>query len=169
MTRAAAMLLAGALLAGGALTPAVQVQSTAPAEGTFEGVWSASGERQTLATEHDSPASIVRLSGAVVLKGGGGLGRGFRGELIGYDDGRDLGVGRWMWTDDKGDRIFGVVKGNVLAAGRQFVCTITGGSGRYAGLTGEFELSWQYVIAGEHGAVQGRTVGLKGRYRRGGS
>ena len=164
MTRSAAVLIAAALLTGGALLPAVQIQP--PGEGTFAGVWSVSGERQTLATERDGLAAIVRLSGSVVLSGPGGLGRGFRGELIGYDDGRDVSLGRWVWTDDQGHRIFGELKGDVMATGRRFKAAITGGTGRYSGIAGEFEFAWQYVVAGEGAAIQGRTVGLKGRYRR---
>jgi hypothetical protein len=163
MTRVAAALLAGAVLAAGFAGP-----QPGPAEGTFEGVWSASGERHTLATERDGAAAIARLSGAVVLNVGGGLGRGFHGELIGYDDGRDVSVGRWVWTDDQGHRIFGELKGDLMATGRRFKAVITGGTGRYAGLGGEFDFSWQYVVAGEGAVIQGRTLGLKGRYRRGG-
>ena len=57
----------------------------------------------------------------------------------------------------------------MLATGRRFKSVITGGSGRYSGISGEFEFAWQYVVAGEGTAIQGRTLGLKGRYRRGGT
>jgi hypothetical protein len=164
MTRAA-VLIAGAI-AGGIFLPPMPPQ-VPPGGGTFEGVWSASGDRETVPTETGSLAAIARLSGAVVLTGAGGLGRGFRGELIGYDDGRGVVLGRWVWTDDKGDRIFGTLTGEPIATGRQVSATITGGSGPYAGLSGEFEFTWQYVVSGEGAMVQGRTVGLKGRYRRG--
>src|SRR5262245_62408353 len=104
MTRPIAALLAGAFLAAGAFLPAAQVQAPAPTEGAFEGTWSVSGERQTLPTERNGTAAIVRFSGAVVLTSVGGLARGFRGEVIGFDDGRDASVGRWVWTDERGDR-----------------------------------------------------------------
>ncbi len=47
--------------------------------------------------------------------------------------------------------------------------TITGGTGRYAGLEGEYSFTWQYVIAREDGAgvIQGRAADLSGRVRRG--
>jgi hypothetical protein len=99
----------------------------------------------------------------------GDLGQGFQGEVIGFDDGQSRATGRWMWTDRRGDRIFGEASGEPIEAGRRFTGTITGGTGRFAGLTGDFELTWQYVVAGEDGAVQGRATGLKGRYRRGGA
>jgi hypothetical protein len=133
---------------------------------TFSGTWTASGERQTLRTEDHGTAVILRLSGAVVLATDGGLGRGFRGEIIGFNDGRDLSVGRWVWTDDTGAQIFGEVTGEPVQTGRRFVGTITGGSGRYAGISGDFAFSWQSVVVTAEGTIQGRTVGLAGRYRR---
>jgi hypothetical protein len=45
--------------------------------------------------------------------------------------------------------------------------TILGGTGRYAGATGSYEFSWQFVIESEEGSIQGRAVGLKGRIRPG--
>ena len=146
------------------------VQAPVPAgEWTaFEGSWSATGERHTLPTEGNRAAAVVRLSGSVVLTAHGGLGRGFRGEAIGYDDGHAASVGRWMWTDDRGDRIFGELKGEPIATGRRTVGAVSGGTGRYAGLTGEFELTWQYVVS-DGATVQGRTTALKGRFRRAGS
>ena len=136
---------------------------------SFEGTWTATGERKTLATGLERPAAIVDLSGAIVLSLDGGLARGFRGEVIGFDDGATEVVGRWVWTDNRGDRIFGAASGEPFDTGRRFTATITGGTGRYAGITGEFALTWQYVIATSDGAVQGRAIGMKGRYRRSGA
>jgi len=109
----------------------------------------------------------VYLSGAVVLTVG--VARGFRGEVIGFEDGANLSVGRCVWTDEHGDRVFSTLTGETIGAGRRFTGTITGGTGRYAGITGEYTLEWQYVVDAELGAVQGRAVGLKGRYRAGGA
>jgi hypothetical protein len=135
---------------------------------TFEGSWSASGHRQTLQTEGDRPAATVQLSGAVVLTKGEGLSLGFRAEAIGFDDGRSLSLGRAVWTDEHGDRIFSELKGEPMGTGKRIAGAITGGTGRYAGMTGEYSLEWQYVVQAEDGLVQGRTVGLKGKWRRGG-
>ena len=59
----------------------------------FSGSWSATGQRQTIPTEGGRAASIVRLSGSLVLTGGSGSGRGFRGEAIGFDDGAAVRLG----------------------------------------------------------------------------
>jgi hypothetical protein len=165
--------LAGVLLAAGTLAPPAPaaVQTPVPADDwiAFEGSWSATGERHTLPTQENRTAAIVRLSGSVVLTAHGGLGRGFRGEAIGYDNGYEVGVGRWVWTDDRGDRLFGELKGGPVATGRRAVGIVTGGTGRYAGIRGEYEFTWQYVVSEGTTMVQGRTTGLKGRFRRAGT
>ena len=157
-----ALLLAGVVLGQGPGAP--------PADGwrTFEGTWSVSGQRQTVPTEGDRAAATVQVSGAVVLTSGEGLSGGFRGEAIGFDDGAGVAIGRSVWTDEHGDRIFGELKGEPMETGRRIVGTITGGTGRYAGLTGEFSLVWQYVVRAESGTIQGRAVSLEGRVRAGG-
>jgi hypothetical protein len=134
----------------------------------FEGSWSAAGQRQSLETEAGRPASTIYLSGAVVITGEG-IGRGFRGEVIGFDDGGKASLGRSVWTDERGDRIFSTLSGQGMGTGRRFAGTITGGTGRYAGITGDYSFEWQYVVAAEQGAIQGRAVGLKGRFRTGGA
>ena len=132
----------------------------------FGGTWSAVGRRQTLPTEGARAAAIVQLSGAVVLSTSAGLSRAFRGEAIGFDDGGQGGSGRAVWTDTRGDRVFTVLKAEALASGRRVTGTITGGTGRYAGIAGDWELTWQFVVETEDGEVQGRASDLKGRFRR---
>lgn len=166
--RAAALGVAAALtMAGSAvyLGATAKRGTQAPDWRTFSGTWSVTGTRQTLPTEHGRDAVILHLSGAVVLTGAGGLGRGFHGETIGFDDAGSRRVGRWVWTDDLGDRIYGEVSGEPLETGRRFTATITGGSGRYAGIAGDFAFTWQYVVSPESGVVAGRTTGLQGRFR----
>ena len=157
-----------ALLVGGVVAR-TQTPTPPPVDAwrTFEGEWSATGQASSLQTEGNRPASIVQLSGALVIAGQQRLGRGFRGEFIGFDDGRDIGVGRAVWTDERGDRVFSEMKGGAVRTGRRFVGTITGGTGRYAGVVGAYEFTWQYVVTAEDGSMQGRTVGLKGRVRGG--
>ena len=47
---------------------------------------------------------------------------------------RALSVGRAVWTDARGDRVFSELRGEPVATGRRIVGTITGGTGRYAGV-----------------------------------
>src|SRR4029453_5013573 len=84
---------------------------------TFSGTWSAVGRRQTLRTEGEPPAAIIQLSGTVVLTNvttPRGLPSAFRAEVIGFTDGDQLGAGRAVWTDARGDLVFSVLKGERL-------------------------------------------------------
>jgi hypothetical protein len=157
--------LAAVLAAAGAW----QAQPASPPDGwrAFDGSWNASGLRQSVATELGHPAAILRLTGNVSLRTGA-LGRGFRGEAIGYDDGRAGGVGRAVWTDARGDRIFSELTGEPVKTGRRVTATITGGTGRYSGITGDYSFTWQYVVDAGGGEIQGHSTGLTGRYRLGG-
>jgi hypothetical protein len=131
----------------------------------FDGSWSASGQRQTIPTESGQPAAIARVSGAVVLSNGSGIAAGFAAEAIAFDDGTSATTGRAVWTDGAGDRIFSTLRGGQLQAKRRIVGAITGGTGRWTGVTGEYELTWQYVVSADGGEIQGRSVDLRGQLR----
>jgi hypothetical protein len=133
---------------------------------TFEGGWSATGTRLTLPTGAERPATLVHLSGAVVLVAGPALSRGFRGEAIYYDDGQGIGTGRAVWTDQHGDQIFSEIKGEPVISRKRITGTITGGTGRYAGVVGDYSLVWRFVVEVEPGVLEGMGVNLKGRIRR---
>jgi hypothetical protein len=160
LARGALVLL---LAAAGAAAPA----ATGDEDGqTFAGSWSVSGQRQELPTEGARPAAIIAVSGTVALTRGDGLARGFRGEAIAFDDGRNLLTGRCVLTDDRGERIFATLTGDAPAPGSRVTGTITGGTGRYAGLSGTFTFGWQFVVRTGDGAFEARTTDLTGRYRR---
>jgi hypothetical protein len=167
MTQWAALAAAGLALAL-VVPSAATGQGSPSAEGwqAFEGSWSVAGQRSTVPAEGGGAAAIVQASGAVVLTPAGGLGRGFRGEAVAFDDGHGVSVGRAAWTDEHGDRLFSSLKGEPLDTGKRVVGTITGGTGRYANLEGEYSFTWQYVLSPGDGAIQGRAVGLQGRVRR---
>jgi hypothetical protein len=97
----------------------------------------------------------------------GDLGIGLLGEAIAFDDGQKLSIGRAVWTDPRGDHVFSELKGEPVATGRRIIGTITGGTGRYAGVTGDYSLTWQYVAQDVDDGVQGRAVDLRGRLRKG--
>jgi hypothetical protein len=150
-------------------------QPTAPAPGiqstgewrTFEGTWSASGTRQTLNLGTNRRASIFDLTGSLLLIGDQGLGVGFQAQVIGMSDSLDGMQGRCVWTDERGDKVYSELKGEFVAAGNHIVGTFVGGTGRFAGVTGEYSFQWQYVVESEDGTVSGRAVDLKGRARLG--
>jgi len=103
----------------------------------------------------------------MLLAGPGRPGVGFRSELIALNDSAAGLQGRSVWTDERGDQVFSELKGEGTATKNRIAGTFLGGTGRYAGLTGSYEFSWQFVIEAEDGSIQGRAVGLKGRFRPG--
>ncbi len=127
----------------------------------FDGSWSATGTRHVISTERGT-AAIVKLSGAIVLAEGPA--GGFSADMIGFDAGNGTATGRAVWTDSRGDRVFSTLQGGPIDTGRRIVGTITGGTGRWSGATGDYSLTWQYVVA-DGDIIQGRAADLVGRIR----
>lgn len=165
------MRLLRAALAASALIGLVPVapgqQPVADGWTPFTAKWSLSGQRQTLETGGERPASVVHLTGPITLTSGAEqLRHGFFSELIGLDDGGSVLVGRIVFVDDRADRIYCAVKAEPIANGRHATATITGGTGRFSGLEGEFSFSWQYVVDAGGGEINLRAVDVAGRTRR---
>lgn len=140
--------------------------SPAPGEWrTFEGAWSASGTRQMIKLEADHRASIFDLTGSLLLVRDQGLGVGFQAQAIGFTDSLTGMQGRCVWTDERGDKVYSELKGEFVATGNHIQGTFLGGTGRYAGVTGEYSFQWQFIVESEDGTVSGRAVDLKGRAR----
>jgi hypothetical protein len=133
----------------------------------FTATWTLSGTRELIATEGERPAAIVHVSGPLTITKGEGLGRGFLAEVIGFDDGGTLLVGRAVFVEERGDRIFCALKAEPLGTGRRATATITGGTGRFAGLQGNFSFAWQYLVSEESGEISLRAVDVEGRIRSG--
>ena len=148
-------------------------QPTVPSQGipsagewrTFEGAWSASGTRQTINLETNHRASIFDLTGSLLLVGEQRLGVGFEAQAIGFTDSLAGMQGRCVWTDEHGDKVYSKLKGEFVATGNHIVGTFLGGTGRYAGVTGEYSFQWRFIVESEDGTVSGRAVDLKGRAR----
>jgi len=133
----------------------------------FAGSWNGVGSRHTIALGENRLGSIVDLKGTMLLTGAGRPGVGFQSEVIGLTDSATGFQGRSVWTDEHGDQVFSALQGEGTAAKNHIDGTILSGTGRYAGVTGSYEFSWQWVMEGEEGAVQGRAVGLRGRVQPG--
>ena len=130
---------------------------------SFEGTWTATGSRHTLALGTDHRASIFDLTGSLLLIGNRRLGVGFRAQAIGFSDTLTGMQGRCIWTDEHGDKVYSELKGDFVATGKHIVGTFLGGTGRYAGVTGEYSFQWEYVVESDEGSVSGRAIDLKGR------
>ena len=107
------------------------------------------------------------MTGSLLLTGAERPAVGFRAQAIGFSDSRTGMQGRSVWTDERGDMVYSELKGEFVGTGNQIAGTFIGGTGRYAGVTGDYSFRWQYVIDAEDGAVSGRVVDFKGRARLG--
>ena len=162
---AATAVIALALAACG---PAPAPQATAPAADgwhEFSGSWNASGTRRMVSLGGDRHAALVDLSGSLFLAGPSRPNVGFRAEGIALVDTATGLVGRSVWTDDHGDEVYSEIRGEDAATGKRLTGTFIGGTGRYAGATGSYELVWQYVLYADEGTIQGGGTNLVGRVR----
>jgi hypothetical protein len=159
-----------ALLQGAACSAPPAGTPNVPADGgwlAFSGSWTASGTRTTLDLDAHHWASIMNLNGSLLLAGENKPGVGFRAEMVGFADSVNGLVGRSVWTDEHGDRVFSELKGEQVGTGNRITGTIVGGTGRFAGATGDYAFEWRYLITAEDGRVGGRSEGLTGRVRLG--
>jgi hypothetical protein len=164
-----AAVIVTALLATACAQQANPPLPAAPAAGwmEFEGTWNAAGTRRTVPLGDGRSSSIVELKGTMLLAGPGRPGVGFLGETIALVDSASGLVGRSVWTDENGDQVFSEITGQGTAANNRIEGAIIGGTGRYAGASGSYGFSWQYVVEAEGGAIQGRAVELRGRVQLG--
>lgn len=163
-------LLLALALAAAACGPAKDSPTQALAAGEwreFQGSWNAAGKRQTLPLGGDRRGSILSLRGTMLLAGAGRPGTGFHCEVIALVDSSTGLVGRSVWKDERGDQVFSELQGEGTAARNHITGTILGGTGRFAGATGTYEFSWEWVMETDDGSIQGRAVELKGRVRPG--
>jgi len=133
----------------------------------FDGSWSGVGRRHTISLGENRLGSVIDLKGTMLLRGPGRPGVGFQSEVIGLTDSATGFQGRSVWTDEHGDQVFSELEGEGTAAKNRIRGRILSGTGRYAGMTGSYEFSWQWVMEGDDSAVHGRAVDLKGRVQRG--
>lgn len=133
----------------------------------FEGTWTAAGSRTVIALGSERKASVSTLRGTLLLSGASRPNVGFRAEAVVFNDSATGMTGRAVWTDERGDQAWSELRGEGTATGNRIVGTFLGGTGRYAGVTGEYTFAWRFMLETEDGTVQGQSLGLKGRVRGG--
>lgn len=154
-----------ALLLAAACGPAAPPQASATAASEtrqYTGTWTATGTRQTLQLGADRRASTFRLTGSLLLHGEQRPAVGFKAEVIGLTDSVTGMQARAVWTDAHGEKVFSELRGAGNDPGRLIQGTVTGGTGRYAGVSGEYTFQWQILMDTEDGTVSGRVVDMKG-------
>ena len=131
----------------------------------FTGTWTATGDRQTMELDTGHVTAIFRYSGSLLLSGEQRVNAGFKGELIGFADSQSGMQGRCTWTDENGDKLFSELHSETTNLDQPINGRVIGGTGRYAGVTGEYTFKWQRLIETEYGHVSGRVVDLQGWVR----
>jgi hypothetical protein len=136
--------------------------------GTFQGSWTATGTAQTLDLGESRSASILRLRGTIVTESAEGLTLALQSDCIGLNlrDDRTTGIGRCVWTDSDGDRVFSEVTGALSGMVSKLRGHFIGGTGKYAGLEGGYELEWRYIRAiEEENTIHGYSTSLTGSWK----
>lgn len=159
--------LSAALLLAGLLTAATGDE--APREGTFEGDWAVTGTVQEVEVGGEK-VTLARLEGPVTLRAHGGLAREFDAVCNSVRDQKTGGVARCTWTDEAGDALLLEVSGSILGpmgTSREAKGTVVGGTGRYAGIEGGFELDWLFVDSAlDDTRFKGYVTKLTGSWKR---
>lgn len=133
----------------------------------FTGTWTATGNRQTMHLEPGHQAAIFRFTGSLLLTGPQRLTTGFKAEVIGFADSLSGSQGRSVWTDERGDKVFSELHGETISPGKLIKGKFIGGTGRFAGVSGEYSFKWQSLVHNEDGDESGRVVDLQGWARLG--
>jgi hypothetical protein len=163
--------VAALVVAAVGCSPAPQVSPPATDVGSgwreFEGTWTAAGNREVIALGSARKASVSILRGSLLLSGPQRPALGVRAEAVVFNDSATGMIGRAVWTDDRGDQAWSELRGEGTATGNRIAGTFIGGTGRFAGITGDYAFTWRFVLETEDGTVQGQSLGLKGRVRDG--
>lgn len=109
--------------------------------------------------------AVIDASGSLLLSGPTRPSVGFQGHVLSFADDLTGMLGRAVWTDEQGDQVFSELQGQREGGVAHIQGHFVGGTGRYAGATGEYAFEWQFLIETEDGQVQGRAIGLAGRVR----
>lgn len=121
------------------------------------------GTRQSLHLGSGRSADVFRVGGSLALSGKNRPGRALNAEFIGLSDSQSGMQGRSVWTDDRNEKVFSEMSSDAGTTPRVIVGRIVGGTGRYAGLTGEYTFTWRPLVISDDGSVAGRIDDLKGR------
>ncbi len=135
--------------------------------GEFQGHWTAIGTAQTLVLDESRSASILRLRGTIVTESSRGLTRALQSDCVGLNlkEEPPTGTGRCVWTDSDGDRLVSEITGELSGTASKARGRFIGGTGKYAGLEGGYELDWQYIRSiEEEGTIHGYSTSLKGNW-----
>lgn len=128
----------------------------------FSGRMTLAGSRQALQLLDNQTAATFRLGGSLLLSGTDRPNVGFKVDIIGFSDSAKGMTARSVWTDERGDRAYSDLHAAEPGPGKPVDGTFTGGTGRYAGVTGNYRFSWQYMTDADDNGFAARVSDLRG-------
>jgi hypothetical protein len=155
------LLSAAASAPGGAAGRAPLKQS-----GSFQAQWSIAGTQQGLDFGPARSLSIYEHSGTVTVVRSDGLVGNALSKCIGLGDTAKGDVSRCIWIDAAGEKIFSELTARTDAestTGRGSG-TFVGGTGRFEGITGSYEIDRVNVPSLDPEKIEGRSLRMQGSW-----
>jgi hypothetical protein len=169
LRRAAPILIATLLLLSGAASTPVEAAGRAPLKqsGSFAAQWSIAGTQQGLEFGPARSLSIYEHSGTITVVRSDGLVGNALSKCIGLGDTAKGDVSRCIWIDAAGEKIFSELTARTGAhsetgSGRG---TFVGGTGRFEGITGSYEIDWVNVPSLDPEKIEGRSLKMEGAWK----
>jgi hypothetical protein len=127
------------LVAAVLLGPAARAEEpSTPREGQFSARWVVTGEWRGLGLGPTREVIVAELTGRLdLMPGGTGPIVDLASRCFVLWDSSLGGSGRCRFRHPSGDEVYGEVEGDLLAGGKPVTARFVGGTGRYAGITGE--------------------------------
>jgi len=143
--------------------------SQAAESGEFKGSMIANGTRTPFPFVEGRQVFTFKLGGHVSLQTAIGKKKDYWSECVGLADTTSGLVGRCVWKDLDGPEIYLTIQSDRLQQGSQVSGSIVGGSGKFAGISGDLSFNWSSVITQTDADgivnVTGQTKNLGGSYR----
>ncbi len=164
-------IVASLILSTGITASAVAVfiperEALAEESGTFSGSWIASGKRQSMDFLSGRVVSTFHIEGHLNLEDDVGEVRDFWSECIGLWDAETGGEARCVWRGLEGDKVFSVLRGELLKQDITVKGEFVGGTGRAEGIEGGFTLtSSRIYYDGDERVLTLHSKDLSGNYR----
>ncbi len=136
--------------------------------GTFEAQWSVEGTQEELDFAGVNSFAIFQHTGTVTVQRSNGFVANALSKCIGLRDDREGIVSRCVWVSSSGDQIFSKVTRHVGGPNSRAGTghgQIVGGTGRFRGISGAYELSWVNEWESRRDAIKGKTLSMKGNWR----
>ncbi len=138
--------------------------------GEFKGSWIANGTRTPFAFGSERQVFIIKITGHVNLHNAPlGKKKDFWAECVGLADSVTGLVGRCVWKDLAGPEVYLAIQSDRLEQGSRVTGTIVGGTGRFAGISGDLSFNWSSVTTQTDAegveTMTGQTKNIAGSYQ----